>query len=192
MRTLPETLYRASQVRELDRRAIEDHGVPGYELMSRAGAAAWNVLRARWPQAKRVAIYCGAGNNGGDGYVLGRLAKTEGLDVRVYSLGDAGHRSDDAGRAYKDYIAGGGEVQDFNSADTSPVDVIVDAMLGTGLERPLQGVWRDAVESINQSSAPVLAIDVPTGLQADTGQLLGAAVAADVTATFIALKQGLF
>jgi len=81
MREFPLELYRAAQVRELDRIAIEDRGIPGYTLMSRAGAAAFDLLRQRWPDARRIVVVCGGGNNGGDGYVVARLARKAGLDV---------------------------------------------------------------------------------------------------------------
>jgi len=84
---LPHALYRAEQVRELDRTAIEEHGIPGAELMERAGRAAYRLLRQRWPDARVVTVVCGAGNNGGDGYVVARYAQTEGLDVRSCSSG---------------------------------------------------------------------------------------------------------
>ena len=93
---LPRALYRAEQVRGLDRAAIEGEGIPGAELMERAGAAAYRLLRARWPAARDVTVLCGVGNNAGDGYVVARLARADGLRVRVIQVGDPGRLRGDA------------------------------------------------------------------------------------------------
>jgi ADP-dependent NAD(P)H-hydrate dehydratase / NAD(P)H-hydrate epimerase len=185
-------LYTAAQVRELDRLAIEEAGIPGYTLMTRAGEACWQVLCASWPVARRVSVLCGTGNNGGDGFVVARLALTAGLQVQLLQLGDASHLRADAQRARQDFLAAGGKVAAFEQAGLDAPDVIVDAMLGTGLERPLGGDWRDAALAINAGSCPVLAVDVPTGLLADSGHVPGEAVRANVTVTFIGRKRGLF
>jgi len=189
-RALP--LYTAAQVRELDHLAIEEAGIPGYTLMTRAGAACWQVLRDNWPDARRVSVVCGTGNNGGDGYVVARLAQAAGLQVQLLQLGDVARIHGDAARARQDFLVAGGQVAAFGQANLDAPDVIVDAMLGTGLERPLGGMWLDAALAINASGCPVLAVDVPTGLLADSGHVPGEAVRANLTATFIGRKQGLF
>jgi hydroxyethylthiazole kinase-like uncharacterized protein yjeF len=189
-RALP--LYTAAQVRELDRLAIEEAGIPGYTLMTRAGEACWQVLRGNWPGARRVSVVCGTGNNGGDGYVVARLALAAGLQVQLLQLGDAAHIHGDAERARQDFLAAGGRVTAFGEAALDAPDVIVDAMLGTGLERPLAGGWLDAALAINAGGCPVLAVDLPTGLLADSGHVPGEAVRAKVTVTFIGRKRGLF
>lgn len=191
MTDLPTALYTAAQVRELDRRAIEDFAIPGYELMQRAGRAAFGVLRARWPAARRITVLCGTGNNGGDGYVLARLALEAGLQAEVIQLGEPGRIRGDALRAREAYLAAGGRVQG-DTGRLPEAEVLVDALLGTGLERTVEGRWRAAIEALNAHPAPVLAVDIPSGLHADTGAVLGAAVQAAATVTFIGLKRGLF
>lgn len=189
---LPLALHRAAEVRELDRIAVEDHHIAGYTLMSRAGAAAFRVLRDRWPRARRIAVLCGLGNNGGDGYVLARLAREAGMEVDLMYLGDTARLHGDAPRARADFEAGGGASREFDRKRLGAAEVIVDALFGTGLEREVTGPWRDAIEAVNASPAGVLAVDIPSGLHADTGAVLGAAVRADVTVSFIGLKRGMF
>ncbi|HRD65258.1 MAG TPA: NAD(P)H-hydrate dehydratase [Candidatus Competibacter sp.] len=192
MREFPLELYRAAQVRELDRIAIEDRGIPGYTLMSRAGAAAFDLLRQRWPDARRIVVVCGGGNNGGDGYVVARLARKAGLDVLVLTLADPGGLRGDARTAWQDALTADVPVTVFTPTGLEEADVLVDAILGTGLEREVSGTWRDAIQAMNAHPAGVLAIDIPSGLHADTGAVLGAAIQAAATITFIGLKQGLF
>jgi len=188
---LPHALYRAEQVRELDRCAIEDHGIPGEVLMERAGGAAYRLLRERWPDAADVTVVCGVGNNGGDGCVVARLARSEGLTVRVLLLGDAEKVRGDALTMLERCRAAGVEPQPFRGLPRQ-TGVIVDAVLGTGLEREVSGAWAAVLEAVNSHPAPVLAIDIPSGLHADSGRILGTAVQADATISFIGLKQGLF
>ncbi len=185
-------LYTAAQTRALDRMAIEHHGIAGYELMCRAGAAAFAVLRQRWPMAHRVRVLCGIGNNGGDGYVLARLAQEAGLAVKVVQLGDAGRIGGEARQALDALQATGVMPEPYREHISLEADVMVDALLGTGLERPVEGDWRDAIEAMNALPVPRLALDIPSGLHADRGVALGAAVQATVTVTFIGRKQGLY
>ncbi len=192
---MPETaavpLYTAAAVRELDRMAIDEHGIPGYELMCRAGRALRSCIGRHWPACRRVNILCGAGNNGGDGYVLARLLREAGVEVGVQYLADPGGLRGDAGRAFADFRAGGGEAEAFEGT-LGDAPLQVDALLGTGLARPVEGRWREAVEALNARSAPVLAVDIPSGLSADSGAVLGAAVRATRTLTFIGRKRGLY
>lgn len=189
--TLPEALYTADQVRELDRRAIQGHGIPGYTLMQRAGAAALEVLGRMWPRGRVLAVVCGPGNNGGDGYVLARLARAAGWEVRLAAVTDPGALQGDAARAWGDWRAAGGGVVSLDAA-LEGCDVIVDALLGTGLGRPVEGAMAEAILRINAVGVPVLSLDIPSGLGADTGAVLGRAVRARATVTFIGLKLGLF
>ena len=190
MSEAPQRLYTAHQVRELDRVAIEDCGIDGYELMKRAGLAAYRLLRHSFPRARRIAVYCGSGNNGGDGYVLAALARRAGLKVRLVAVGQA--RSATARQALADYQAAGGTVSQFDARDAPQADVAVDALLGTGLERAPSGAYAEAVRQINRAPRPVLAMDVPSGLHADTGVALEPCVRAAATATFIGRKLGCF
>jgi hydroxyethylthiazole kinase-like uncharacterized protein yjeF len=185
-------LYTASQVRELDRIAIGEAGIPGYTLMSRAGEACWEILQVRWPQARSLLVLCGTGNNGGDGFVVACRALAADWQVRVLLLGDAAQLRGDASTAYAAFMAAGGQAAPFTANAGMDADIIVDAMLGTGVDRPLTGDWLVAVERVNRSARPVLAVDLPTGLQADTGAVAGAAIRADVTVTFIGRKAGLY
>lgn len=192
MHPLPHNLYRAADVRELDRLAIEEHGVAGEVLMERAGAAAFDVLGERWPDAARVAVLCGTGNNGGDGFVLARLAHEAGRRVSVYQLGDADRLHGDALTAARRMAESGLQPRRYQGGSLRDAEVVVDAVFGTGLDREAGGAYRAAIEALNDSGAGVLALDIPSGLHADTGGVLGAAVVADATVTFIGLKQGLF
>ena len=188
----PPALYTAQQVRELDRRAIEEHGIDAYGLMSRAGAAAFAALATRWPAAGRVAVLCGPGNNGGDGYVIARLARERGLVVDLYPFADPQALEGAAGRAWEALAAAGVQPRGFEARELSEADVVVDALLGTGLTRPVQGRLKSVIEAVNRCGVPVLAVDIPSGLAADTGNPLGAAVQAACTVTFIGRKRGLY
>jgi NAD(P)H-hydrate epimerase len=188
--TIP--LYTAHQVRELDRVAIDEAGIPGHTLMQNAGEAVWDFLRRHWPDARSIVVACGTGKNGGDGYVVARLAQEAGCQSRVIQLGDGGRMTGDALSARNDWLAAGGEEHSYDEKYLARADVIVDALLGTGLERPLEGGWRAVVEAINGVSTPVLAIDIPTGLHGDSGTVLGASIRACHTVTFIGRKQGLY
>jgi hydroxyethylthiazole kinase-like uncharacterized protein yjeF len=171
---------------------IEGGAVPGYTLMSRAGEAVMRVLRERWPTARRLVVVCGTGNNGGDGYITARLATEAGLQVTLLQLGEEGRIRGDALSAAEAFREAGGAVLPFDEDRLASADVLVDAVLGTGLERPLEGAWRGAVESMNRTATPVIAVDIPTGLHADTGCMLGATIRASCTVTFIGRKQGLY
>jgi NAD(P)H-hydrate epimerase len=185
-------LYRAAQVREADRRIIEEHGVPGGELMRRAAAAALRALRARWPRAQRILAVCGAGNNAGDGYVLARLAREAGLEAGVAWLRAPDALRGDAAAAASAARAAGVPLAAFAATALAGADLVVDAMLGTGLDRPLAADWAAAAAAINAAGRPVLALDIPSGLHADTGAVSGGAVRAALTVTFIAPKLGLY
>ena len=195
MKPLPHSLYRAEQVRELDRIAIDELGIPGLSLMQRAGAATFEVLRRRWPRARHIGVLCGIGNNGGDGFVLASLARAAGLRVDVWLVGDAGRSRGDALTVRQKMEATGLHGEAFAGQDLSVYEVLVDGLLGSGLNGEVSGIWRDAIAAINEAHAAgcgVLALDIPSGLQADRGTVLGAAVRADVCVTFIGLKLGLF
>ena len=192
MTELPAELWRAEQVREFDRIAIEEVGIAGIRLMSRAGRATWAAAAARWPRARRVAVICGGGNNGGDGYVIARLAQEAGLEVTLFHAGDPGRLRGDALTAAQAARKAGLEPHPFEGDDLAGFDLLVDALLGTGLDGEVRGSARAAIEAMNNAGRPVVAVDIPSGLHADTGAVLGVAVGAAVTVTFIGLKVGLF
>lgn len=189
---LPEALYTASQVRELDRRAIQEQGIPGYELMCRAAEASLAVLQRTWPEARRIAVICGPGNNGGDGHVLARLAYTRGLEVCVASAVDPSLLKGDAARAHADWLSCGGACLPAAQVLAAGADVVVDALLGTGITRAVDGEFAQLIMAMNAQAAPILALDIPSGLHADSGAVLGCAVVARVTVSFIGLKLGMF
>lgn len=191
----PMDLFTSQQTRTIDALVIERTPVAGAELMRRAGRACFQALVARWPRAKTIAVFCGTGNNGGDGYVLAKLLLTEGRRVRVHQLGGAstGERGlrGDALQAQEDYLAAGGAVA-ADGERSAPADVVVDALFGTGMNRPLDDAAQAWVTAVNASGAPVLSVDVPSGLNADTGAPCPRAVRADATVTFIAHKRGMY
>lgn len=187
---LPTALYTAAQVRELDRQTIAA-GVPGIALMTQAGEAAHALLCSRWPRATRCVVLCGSGNNGGDGYVVARLALQHGLQTQVLAVTPPERLGGDARLAWEAAQAAGVSINAFDPAAPIEADVIVDAVLGTGLQGEVRGDARAAIEQINAANARVLAIDIPSGLCADTGRELGVCVRADATLTFIGMKAGL-
>ena len=184
------SLYRAEQVGELDRRTIAG-GIEGFALMQRASAAAWQVLRERWPGARSLTVLCGAGNNGGDGHVLAGMAAVEGLAVQRILLKGIDELGGDARLAADMATAAGVDAEPWAPGMTFTGELVVDALLGTGLSGEVRGAFLDAIAAINASARPVLAIDIPSGLHADSGAVLGKAVRAAATVTFIGDKLGL-
>ncbi|QLC73568.1 NAD(P)H-hydrate dehydratase [Pseudomonas sp. LPB0260] len=187
---LPLALYSAAQVRALDARLIAA-GTSGFELMSRAAHGLWRALRRRWPDVGAVTVLAGRGNNAGDGYLLAALAQHAGWRVRVLALGDPGQLQGDAARA-RDEAQGAGVTVQAWSECAALEGVVVDALLGTGLRGAVREPYAQAIRQLNASGAPVLAVDIPSGLCADSGQVLGVAVRAQLTVTLIGLKIGLF
>ena len=189
---LPIALYSTAQVRALDAHAIKGLGIPGYTLMKRAGEAALRYLRTRWPMAHRIVVVCGGGNNGGDGYVVARFAQAAGLHVRLLAAVEPGELRGDARQACDDFKASDGEILPFSPELVGEGDVIVDALLGTGVRGDVREDLARAIRGINSAGRPVFALDVPSGLDSDTGVPLGETVRADCTVTFVGLKTGLF
>jgi NAD(P)H-hydrate epimerase len=187
---LPREIFAAAQVRQLEAAAIAG-GVSGQVLMTRAGTAAFAALRQRWPLARSLAVVAGPGNNGGDGLVLARLAKQAGLAVEVLLVAPAESFHGEAREAWEQLRLAGVGAQSFDAAALGRADVVVDALLGIGVRAPLRADLREVIEAINAAGRRVFAIDLPSGLDPDTGLALPA-VRATATITFIALKQGLF
>ena len=190
-KSLPESLYTADQVRQLDHVAIHQEGLPGFELMTRAARAVMAAVSRRWPQANTLLVLCGAGNNGGDGYLVAKLAQEKGLRVSVLSFKDPAQLSGDALTAWQACSEAGVVIRPYDSKQPLCSDVVVDAMLGTGLSGHIRGDYEEAVKRLNHLESPVCAVDMPSGLCADTGAPLGCAVKAELTVSFIGLKQGL-
>ena len=189
---LPDKLYTTANVSELDRLAIEDGGIPATTLMRRAGSACVDVLMARWPAATNVWVMCGGGNNAGDGYVIAGLLAERHCQVSVRILGDPAKGSLAARAAYEYCLQAGVVPLPFDSEEVITADVVVDALLGIGVRGELRSAYRQLIQRLNQFCLPVLAVDIPSGLCADTGVKLGDAVRADLTVTFLGLKRGLF
>lgn len=192
MQSLPTNIYSVATVREIDWHAIESLGIPGYTLMQRAAAAAVHSARAVFPATSRCQVLCGGGNNAGDGYVVARLLANDGMAVSAVSLVDVATLSGDAETAHDDFVREGGEVSSWSGQLDPDADLLVDAILGSGLERTLSGDFAAAVEAINTHPARVHSMDIPTGIHGDNGKVLGVAVSADLTNTFVGLKTGLF
>ncbi|MDH5517545.1 MAG: NAD(P)H-hydrate dehydratase [Gammaproteobacteria bacterium] len=189
-------LYSVQQSRELDRLAITgsttESAIDSYELMQRAANAVFEFSQLQFPQAHSILVLTGAGNNAGDGYLFAKQAISQGRDVMVYSLTDPDKLKGDARQAYLDWLEAGGELADDIDSAAYHADLIIDAILGTGLQRELSQSWIAIIEQINELETPVVAVDVPSGLNADTGAVYGAAIVADFTVCFIGLKKGLF
>jgi NAD(P)H-hydrate epimerase len=189
MIALPEWLYSSDQGRELDRRAASS---PGYEeghLMQLAGIAAFQSIQTLWPGARSLAVCCGPGNNGGDGFVVAALAAAVGYQVYLMVLGKP--KTIDAQGAYQSALTSGALVLPFHPDVFSKAEVVVDAILGTGFNRPLDGQVLDGICGINDSQKPVLSLDIPSGLNADTGEAARDAVVATATITFMCLNPGI-
>jgi NAD(P)H-hydrate epimerase len=174
------------EVRELDRRAIEGFGVPGVVLMENAGRGCAELLMRLNPDRKPVVILCGPGNNGGDGFVIARHLDNHGWPVWAMPLGQSAKLTGDAAVNFRIAKAGGLVGDPANVFD----GWVVDALFGTGLSRPLAPPFDGWVAMINASRCPVLAVDIPSGLDCDTGEPLGPCVRAAHTATFVAPKRG--
>ncbi len=185
------------EVRGIDARAAEGLGLPTLVLMENAGRGAAALLRDR-PGVGRVVVACGPGNNGGDGGVVARHLDAWGLEVRVAWFADPDRLQGDAA-TQRDILRRAGIPAEVVGADAeagriddlwADADWLVDGLLGTGLDRPVEGLMARAIASMNRSGRPVLALDLPSGLDADSGQPLGDAVRAALTATFVAPKLG--
>jgi len=185
-------IYQTAQIRELEKLAEERFGISSEVMMQRAGKAALECLLRHWPKARKIAVVCGTGNNGGDGYVLARLARERGLTVTVWQLGELRKQKEAAQRAYeackKDNVIIQISQEEINITD---VDVIVDAISGLGLHGEMKPETRRAINAIAAANVPVLSIDLPSGIDADNGKVWGAAVRATITITFIGFKLGL-
>ena len=186
----PAFLFDTRAARRIDQEATAALGGDGYTLMQRAGQAAWDLFGQRWPGARRVAVACGSGNNGGDGFVLARLALQAGLDVQVVLPEGVQPRTPLARRAAADYADAGGICVQVPGDLVRP-DVWVDALLGIGLEAAPRAPVARLIGLLNDAATPVLALDVPSGIDADRGTAPGAAVRADCTLQFIVPHAGL-
>ena len=192
---LPAPLYTAEQTRALDRIAIEQFSIPGIRLMQRAGHAVFAEMVDRYAHLASITVLCGGGNNGGDGFVIAQLAIQKGMAVQLICVGAedfSQHLSGEAKQAWLYLQEVDSTYERYHSGMVFRGDLIIDALLGTGLAGAVRGDFCAAIEQINRAGKPVIAVDIPSGLCADTGRVLDVAVKADVTLSFIGLKRGLF
>lgn len=183
--------YTAQQVKDGEVLAAKATGLEMFSLMERAGQAAFTIAFAQYPGTHHWLVCCGGGNNGGDGYIVACLAKSMGVQVTVWQYGDPEQLKGDALSAYYHWLDHGGDVLPFDDTIPEDVDLIIDGLLGTGLTGEVRDPIKSLIELLNDSLVPVIAIDVPSGLCANTGAVLGVAVQANHTISFIGLKQGL-
>lgn len=182
-------LFTATEIRTLDRLAIAQSKQPSARLMRRAGQALFATIQRVFPDIKSISLYCGKGNNAGDGYVLAGIAANHNYQVEVLST-QSDRLSGDAAIARAWCLEQ--QVNEVNAAQHAPAgDLIVDALLGVGIRGQPDAPYAAAIEAINAADKPVLAVDLPSGLDASTGAVAGAVVRADITLTFIGVKRGL-
>lgn len=184
-------LLTPQQMGEADRRTIEG-GIPGLELMHKAGQRVYEVARRYLHPGSRLVVMCGPGNNGGDGFVVARLAASDEFDVAVGLLGDAARLKGDARQAFDELPVALTPLTEVVAglAELRGQDVIVDALFGAGLSRGLEGEAADIVQAMNASEAECVAVDLPSGVNGASGEALGAAVEADVSVSFFRGKPG--
>ena len=192
-------LVSATQMRELDRLTIEKYGTPGHVLMERAGSGATQALLDFFEKRpKRVVVVAGRGNNGGDGFVMARLLKQQGIACEVVLAAKKREVAGDARRNLQAFLRLRGRVEEVTALEQVPAaekrlercDVIVDALLGTGLNTAVRGIQAALIAGMNARDVPIVAVDVPSGLHADSGQPVGSAVEAALTVTFGYPKLG--
>lgn len=191
----------AAQMQELERRTITEARIPATILMERAGSGVVSSLQ-QWMgplRGKKVTVICGKGNNGGDGFVAARLLRRHHANVRVLAMASLSELSRDAATMYRQFVRGAGKssVHPYTSKAAAQLllhdsDILVDALLGTGLSTAITGRYADVIDSINETNHPVVAVDLPSGLHADTGTSLGRGVRASLTVTFGLPKFGLY
>lgn len=191
--TQPESaLYCCEKIRACEQQASSLYQLDENELMSRAGAEAFIYIKRLYPHVRHLAVFCGSGNNAGDGYVVARLAHEQGFVVTIYQCKAVTDLPPAAQYAALMATAAGVECQPVDEPIDSDVELIIDALLGIGLQGPVHGIIASAINQINTSNLPVVSLDIPSGLNADTGCIESFCVQATTTLTFIALKSGLY
>jgi NAD(P)H-hydrate epimerase len=190
------------EVRAFDSWAINTLGVPGVVLMENAGRSCAELIKEKLAGvvSPKVCIFCGTGNNGGDGYVIARHLLNSGFEVVVVVCGDRSRIKGDAktnldileglGQPIEQLELGGGDIAGQVESFASGADMLVDGLFGTGLKGQLSSEYKELIESMNGQNCSILAVDIPSGLDCDTGEPLGAAVRASYTVTFVAVKKG--
>ncbi|WP_338539501.1 bifunctional ADP-dependent NAD(P)H-hydrate dehydratase/NAD(P)H-hydrate epimerase [Pectobacterium cacticida] len=193
---LPDSVFYAEWVRHEEARAASESGLSLWTLMQRAGDAAFQVARQCYPLTKRWRVLVGHGNNGGDGYVVASLAAAAGIDVEVIACASDKPLPEEASLARQRWLEQGGRVQDITAQNADipwpeGIELIIDGLLGTGLSAAPRGPYATLITQANAYPAPIVSLDIPSGLHAETGACAGVAIRAAQTVTFIALKPGL-
>jgi hydroxyethylthiazole kinase-like uncharacterized protein yjeF len=197
-----QPLFRADEIKKIEQSSAKSRNIELYQIMELAGLAAWQSIETHWRDAEKISIVCGKGNNAGDGFVLAKIAAARGKTVQVLLVDEKTEHKGDAQVAYQAMIAEGIKPIQFQAASLKSQDLIVDAILGTGLKGPLKENFQQTIESINtqvesesllqaESSVEVFSLDIPSGLESNTGQVNPIAIRAARTLTFIALKPGM-
>lgn len=181
-------LYQREQVYRLDQQTIKMDAQPALLLMHKAATATWHALQQRWPECQKLVILAGAGNNGGDAFALALLAK-QAKTISLYMIGDSERQSPESTYYREAWLAQGGEVLTWEG-ECPECDVIVDGLLGIGLNKDLDQHWQSLIAQINSTQAVRVCIDIPSGLNADTGVAMPCAIRADLTVSFIGRKIG--
>ncbi|ADP10286.1 hypothetical protein EJP617_06050 [Erwinia sp. Ejp617] len=189
--SLPDSVWPAESLTYLEQEGADCLGITLFELMQRAGEAAFNLLRTQWPSAQHWLILCGNGNNGGDGYIVARLAQSAGLAVTLVAVDGSKPLPEEAQQAREAWLAAGGVIHDEAIAWPESTELIIDALLGTGLNRAPVAAYAALIAQANHHPAPIFALDIPSGLVAANGTTPGMVIHASHTLTFIALKPGL-
>lgn len=189
--SIPHSIWHADDLRHAEKEAADSIGITLYELMQRAGEAAFNVTRTAYPESSHWLILCGHGNNGGDGYVVARLAVAAGIHVTLLALESDKPLPEEASAAREAWLNAGGVIHATDIVWPEEIDVIIDGLLGTGLRSAPRDPVATLIARANAHSAPVVALDIPSGLMAQTGTTPGAVIQAAHTVAFIALKPGL-
>jgi NAD(P)H-hydrate epimerase len=189
--SIPHSIWHADDLRHAEKEAADSLGITLYELMQRAGEAAFNVARTAYPESSHWLILCGHGNNGGDGYVVARLAVAAGIHVTLLALESDKPLPEEASAAREAWLNAGGVIHATDIVWPEEIDVIIDGLLGTGLRSAPRDPVATLIARANAHSAPVVALDIPSGLMAQTGTTPGAVIQAVHTVAFIALKPGL-
>ncbi|WP_404341440.1 NAD(P)H-hydrate dehydratase [Pseudoalteromonas mariniglutinosa] len=188
---LAQQLFLAQQVREYESKAAARAGVSMFTLMKRAGQAVFIQCVAHFPNVQRYVILVGHGNNAGDAYIVASLAKQAGKEVAVLAADLNKQLSGDALTAQRQWQALGGSIENYTANALNNAEIIIDGLLGTGLNNTVREPFLTMIKEINAQPLPIIAIDLPSGLNADTGMVQGAAIKATITVTFVGIKQGL-
>ena len=187
-------LYQSQQVYQLDKLCMDIDGQSSEQLMFKAATAVWNAVQSRWPQTQHIMVLAGSGNNGGDAFALATMALESGVRVDCFVRGDLSHQSEAARYYHDEFISMGGVVNalHIDDVENTEAEVIIDGLLGIGLNQSLDDHWQALIHTINQHTAQRVSIDIPSGLNADTGCAMPCAVNAQITVTFIGRKVGCF